>query len=80
MAKDAIVKFQKSATSEEKQKIIDDIKSAGGTIVRDDNVGSSIFPFVVVNVSPDQFASLKSGLAGSKVVSHIEEDQEMTTQ
>ncbi|CAK9780284.1 hypothetical protein CC85DRAFT_283308 [Cutaneotrichosporon oleaginosum] len=80
MAKDAIVKFEKGASSADKQKVIDDIKAAGGTIVRDEHVDSSIFPYVVVNVSPDQFSSLQSGLAGSKVVSHIEEDKEMKTQ
>jgi hypothetical protein len=37
----AIVKFEKSASSEDKQKIIADIKAAGGSIVRDDHVDSS---------------------------------------
>lgn len=37
----AIVKFDKSASSEDKQKVIADIKAAGGSIVRDDHVDSS---------------------------------------
>lgn len=39
-----------------------------------------VFPYAVVNVSPDQFSSLQGGLTGSNVVDHIEEDQEVRTQ
>ncbi|WVW86451.1 hypothetical protein I302_108499 [Kwoniella bestiolae CBS 10118] len=79
--KDVIVQFKKSSSSEERQKIIDDLKAKGATIVKDDNLNSKILPFITVSLSASDFSTLQADFGGDHdVVENVEADQVVTTQ
>ncbi|WRT69953.1 uncharacterized protein IL334_006944 [Kwoniella shivajii] len=79
--KDVIVQFKKTSSAEERQKTVEELKSKGATIVKDDNLNSKIFPFVTVSLPESDFSTLQSDFSGDHaVVENIEADQEVSIQ
>ncbi|WWC95106.1 hypothetical protein V866_001958 [Kwoniella sp. B9012] len=79
--KDVIVQFKKSSSTEERQKIIQDLKAKGATVVKDDNINSKILPFITVRLPESDFSTLQADFGGDHdVVENVEADQVVTTQ
>ncbi|WVO17075.1 hypothetical protein L204_104762 [Cryptococcus depauperatus] len=76
-----IVQFKKGSSVEDKQKAIQELKSKGAEVVKDDNINSPLMPFVVVTFSGD-FSALEShfGSGSHEIVQNIEPDGIMHTQ
>ncbi|KAL1407377.1 hypothetical protein Q8F55_006799 [Vanrija albida] len=77
-----IVSFKKAASAADKAAILDDVVAKGGKVVDKSDADSSIFPFAVVSISADSFASLQTASLDDKhaVIKGVEEDQEVRTQ
>nr|ODN81411.1 hypothetical protein L203_05670 [Cryptococcus depauperatus CBS 7841] len=69
---DIIVQFKKGSSVEDKQKAIQELKSKGAEVVKDDNINSPLMPFVVVTFSGD-FSALEShfGSGSHEIVQNI---------
>ncbi|KAL7423873.1 hypothetical protein Q5752_001458 [Cryptotrichosporon argae] len=80
--KKTIIKFKKTASTEEKQRTIDDLRAKGAEIYNDDSVNSKIMPFVVLALPEDHFHALHSAASGGShpAVDLVEEDQEVRIQ
>ncbi|KAI9634203.1 uncharacterized protein MKK02DRAFT_38876 [Dioszegia hungarica] len=79
--KNVIVTFHKTSSPEDRSKLLDELKSKGAQIVKDDNLNSPIMPFVTVSMPDEHFDALQSSsLQGHDVVKNVEKDQEMRIQ
>ncbi|GFZ51104.1 hypothetical protein JCM24511_08862 [Saitozyma sp. JCM 24511] len=80
--KKVIVKFRKSASAEDKARLLDELKGKGAEVTNEDSINSSIMPFAVLTIPSHHYDALRGdALTGDHaVVEHVEEDQEMRIQ
>ncbi|CAD6589705.1 MAG: hypothetical protein TREMPRED_005480 [Tremellales sp. Tagirdzhanova-0007] len=80
--KRAILQFKKTASPQDKAKLIDELKSKGAQVTNDDHINSQILPFISFSIPEEHFDSLRQqSLSGEHdVVEHVEADSEMRIQ
>ncbi|ORY25444.1 hypothetical protein BCR39DRAFT_544109 [Naematelia encephala] len=80
--KKVIMQFKKSASAEDKARIVDSLKAKGAQIHNDDNINSRIMPFISLTLPVDHYEGLKAECVDGShsVVENLEEDQEMRIQ
>ncbi|ORX40488.1 hypothetical protein BD324DRAFT_677952 [Kockovaella imperatae] len=91
-AKKVIITFKKGSSEEEREQVLSDVKNQGeylmrlghscGEILQQDNLHSTIMPFVVAQLQEAHFGSLRYDSQGGShsTIEHVEEDGEVRIQ